>query len=313
MSNINQVSQETAEKTINYLSESSHIYEIQAIQNAFNRFVKQINTYRHINQSLTDNLKQEAKKSILDKNHTLAAYSHEMRIPLHAIRTHAHLLKADLPFIADPSLQQQFEKQIDQILHAEASILHRVDSILSVCKKEDIQIKPEKIVINEWLSHFSVMIKGMVDQSGNRLKVTLLSNHELITTDKKILEQILIVIIDNACKYTQNGSIHISAKRLNQAMVCFDIRDTGIGIHKDDFERIFNPFIRLDAIDGKCRDGLGIGLYLASRLTQAIGGQLSLKSQIGIGSRFRVKIPSRVQKTTHDNNRITAAYEASLE
>ncbi len=312
VNNINRVSQKTSGNKIKYLSESSHIYEIQAIQNAFNHFVKQINSYRHINKTLTDNLKQEAKKSILDKNKILAAYSHEMRIPLHAIRTHAHLLKADLPFIEQPPLQQQFETQIAQILHAESSILHRVDSILSVCKKEDIHITPETLVINDWLNHFTALVKSMVEQSGNTLKVTLLPNHELIKTDKKILEQILIVIIDNACKYTQDGYIHISARRLDHMMVCFDVKDTGIGIHKDDFERIFNPFMRLDAIDGKLRDGLGIGLYLASRLTQAVGGQISLKSRIGIGSRFRVKIPDYVQKTAYDNTSLTDHREARI-
>ena len=288
---IDTASKQTSNQTIKKMTQRSKLREIQAISESFNRFVDQLVAYQKINDTLTANLKQEAQKSILDRSQILAAYSHEMRIPLHNIRTHAHLLKSELVFVNNKKLREMFSQRLQLILGSEASILHRVDSILAVCRQDSILVQPNKLELGPWFSGFCESIRPLVDNSTNHLIIEDLSERQAIITDQELLEQILIVMIDNACKFTHHGVIKCSIKPYKTNMMCFEVADSGTGIMKKDYESIFNPFIRIDTLDGKHHEGLGLGLYIASKLTRALSGKIRLKSQPKIGSQFSVILP----------------------
>jgi signal transduction histidine kinase len=180
---------------------------------------------------------------------------------------------------------------LDTIIKSEESILHRVDCILSVCREDSVVPVSEVIKIKIWLREFTDAMRPLVESAENQFNIEDLSNINVIWSDQKMLEQILMIIIDNACKFTRNGVISFKIKPSLDEGISFIIEDTGPGISKEIRATIFDPFTRMVADDGVRREGLGLGLYIAKKLTLSLSGKISLKSQCSQGSRFIVTLP----------------------
>ncbi len=271
------------------ISVKTRLIEVSALIDAFNRYIDKLTTLQQINRTYSENLKREVKTSIRDKHAMLAAFSHEMRIPLHVIQTHAHLIKQDLPFIGKEVLTISFQQSLDAIIEAESSILKRTENILAVYKKDHIIINPECLDLTKWCQEFTDFIRPLIVSSGhefvieNHLKLTALS------VDQCLLEQILMILIDNACKYTEHGVITFKIVMRKSNMIGFEVKDTGQGIHRNDLKTVFDPMTQMNP--NNPQKGLGIGLYLAMKLARAHGGTICCKSTTNAGSRFIVMIP----------------------
>ena len=113
----------------------------------------------------------------------------------------------------------------------------------------------------------------------------------VVYTDERRLRQILINLLSNAMKFTTRGEVHLGL-RLRNEIAEFEIEDTGIGIAEADIGRIFEPFERVERTDVPAAPGVGLGLTITKLLTQILGGELTVTSTPGVGSRFRVRLTS---------------------
>jgi signal transduction histidine kinase len=116
---------------------------------------------------------------------------------------------------------------------------------------------------------------------------------KLFTDDKKV-SQILRNFISNALKFTQSGEVRVSARLLDADMVEFAVADTGIGIAGEHLQTLFNDFVQLNVPLQKRLRGTGLGLSLARKFAELLGGTVGVESEVGKGSRFWVRLPIRV-------------------
>lgn len=144
-----------------------------------------------------------------------------------------------------------------------------------------------KDVINEAVS----MVKKSAEEKGLPLNLDVAD--VTMKTDRRRLLQCILNLLTNAVKFTEKGSITLTAKSIN-SRIDISVTDTGIGIKAGDITRLFAPFVRLESPLSVQAGGTGLGLYLTKRLVQdALGGTVDVKSKYGKGSTFSLRIPGR--------------------
>lgn len=228
------------------------------------------------------------------KNQFLAKISHELRTPLNGISGFTQLLEKK------PSLNIEDKKQIAIIKQCSDNLLRLINDILDISAIESQQIKVEAKDFN-----FSLLLiesihicKFKADEKGLNLttKNTCIT-HNFFGDDKRI-QQILVNLIDNAIKYTDKGGVTATSS-YQEGNLKVSVADTGCGIAKNDLERIFLPFVQINA-NNFSQEGIGLGLSITQELVNLMNGTLMVASQLGVGSIFSVSlpIPASVKKQT---------------
>jgi CheY-like chemotaxis protein len=153
-----------------------------------------------------------------------------------------------------------------------------------------MRLASDELALSEFLEQIAGMFAPQAEQKGLsfRFEKTGRIPH-IVHADQKRLRQILINLIGNAVKFTDSGSVTVRVRYLRE-IAYFDIIDTGIGIADDDLDRIFLPFERSSAANLREDIGTGLGLAISSMLTHIMGGELAVKSKVGSGSSFHLKI-----------------------
>ena len=211
--------------------------------------------------------------------------SHEIRTPLNVICGYAQV-------IGDPgTLMTAEEKQdiCERITHSSQSLVRIVDEILDIASKESIHFidKNDHASCNSLAREVIQPYLNKQDHSKVSFE-PLLKDSFMITTNRKEVEKILSHLIDNAMKFTQNGSVTLRTYQDNlDHLICFSVTDTGCGIKEGDEEKIFEHFYKSDIY----KEGVGLGLSLARRVARQMGGDVVLDSRYKEGSRFILKLP----------------------
>lgn len=211
--------------------------------------------------------------------------SHEIRTPLNVICGYAQV-------IGDPgALMTAEEKQdiCERITHSSQSLVRIVDEILDIASKESIHFidKNDHASCNSLAREVIQPYLNKQDHSKVSFE-PLLKDSFMITTNRKEVEKILSHLIDNAMKFTQNGSVTLRTYQDNlDHLICFSVTDTGCGIKEGDEEKIFEHFYKSDIY----KEGVGLGLSLARRVARQMGGDVVLDSRYKEGSRFILKLP----------------------
>jgi signal transduction histidine kinase len=112
----------------------------------------------------------------------------------------------------------------------------------------------------------------------------------IINNDRRRVEQVLINLLNNAIKFTEQGEVHVSC-HIRDGWLETSVRDTGIGIKPEDGDRLFKPFQQVDTGPARGHEGTGLGLAICKRLVTAMGGEINFESQWGVGSTFRFTLP----------------------
>lgn len=232
--------------------------------------------------------KEKAVESDKLKTNFLATISHELRTPLNGILGFSELLLSE-------DLNEEIIEMIQSIHQSGNRLLDTINSILDISilesNKLNLKIKEENIldIINEKIAKFL----PLAEEKGLKLtfdfKGTLILN-----TDKKIFAIILNNLIDNALKYTREGSISIKiSKEIINATdyLKLSVIDTGIGIAKENFEKIFKYFSQVSEGYTRTYEGTGLGLSITKHYVDILNGEISLESELEKGSEFTVKIP----------------------
>jgi signal transduction histidine kinase len=225
------------------------------------------------------------------KDRFLASMSHELRTPLNAIFGFTGTLLMGLP---GPLTADQ-ESQLTTIKSSARHLLSLIDDLLDLAKieAEKVDLKRELLDCRAVLDELAAALRPASQSKGLDLLVSGTVPAAMLYTDRRVLSQILINLIDNAIKFTESGSVSVAVTRPDShlpAVVQIDVRDTGRGISGDDLSRLFQPFSRLESQGGQRAPGTGLGLHLSRKLAELLGGTLTCSSVRGVGSTFTLRI-----------------------
>lgn len=257
------------------------------------------------------------------KSEFLANVSHELRTPLNAIVGFVDLLREGVYGELGP-------KQIKPVERIEASanhLRHLVDQILDLAKMAAgrLEVHRELLDLRVFLLDVVSEVESLAREKGLALSVNLETPSSRVRSDPLHLRQILMNLLGNAIKYTHEGGVVVRAYtpplsapdapdgEANKWVV-IEIKDTGIGVHTADLERIFEEFEQVGAGprgDSALR-GTGLGLAISRRLANALGGRIDLESTPGAGSTFSLRLPAETDLLVSPKQSLELAHDASL-
>jgi signal transduction histidine kinase len=223
------------------------------------------------------------------KSRFLSYMSHEFRTPLASITGIAELLAG----CVDGELNGEQQRQVQFIRGSVRELTEMVDDLLDLAKVEAgrITISPDWFEMVDLFSALRGMFKPIVASGTVSLIFEEPDDLPRIFTDDKKLSQILRNFISNALKFTSQGEVRVSAHLLEGGRVEFAVKDTGIGIAAEHLPALFNDFVQIDTRVQKRLRGTGLGLSLARKFSQLLGGEVAVQSELGKGARFSVTIP----------------------
>ncbi|MDR3573011.1 MAG: ATP-binding protein [Anaerolineaceae bacterium] len=222
------------------------------------------------------------------KSSFLATMSHELRTPLNSIIGFTGIL---LQKLVGPLSQEQ-EKQLSMVQGSAHHLLELINDVLDVSKIEAGQV----VVFNELFDMGAAIqksgekIKPLADKKGLAL-ITIITPEVIeISSDRRRVEQILINLLNNAVKFTEQGEVRLESQIENDWLVT-RIIDSGIGIKQEDISSLFKPFQQIDTGITRQYEGTGLGLSICKRLVDLLGGQIWVESELGKGSTFTFTLP----------------------
>ena len=226
------------------------------------------------------------------KSHFLAIMSHELRSPMNAIIGFSQLLLR-----RQQSLNENQEKMVERILNSGRHLLTLIDDILDLSKIEVgcLKLQLAKFNIAELVTATTEEMRSLAEPKNLALRVNLNLQNPYIVNDSTRLRQILINLLSNAIKFTDLGSVEVEVSDLPLNRIMLEVKDTGIGIAQADIEHIFQEFRQANQTITRRHGGTGLGLAIIDRLVQMMEGKITVDTQEGIGSTFRVELPRQVR------------------
>lgn len=224
------------------------------------------------------------------KSRFLSNMSHEFRTPLSSILALSGLLLDR----SDGDLTMEQEKQVRFVRKAAESLLELVNDLLDLAKIEagKVEIRPVEFEVKTMFSALRGMLKPLLTSGSVNLLFEEPEDLPTLYTDEGKVSQVLRNFISNALKFTEQGEIRVTASiDPDRKDMTIAVSDTGIGIQAEDQAKIFEEFTQLDSPIQRKVKGTGLGLPLCKKLALLLGGQISVESQVGIGSVFTLTIP----------------------
>jgi signal transduction histidine kinase len=225
------------------------------------------------------------------KSRVLSDISHEVRTPLNAILNVSRLLLDHL----DGPLTSEQEHQVRMIRDSATTVTELVNDLLELARMEAGKTVARVAVFSagDLFGALRGMFRPLVTSDAVALVIDDVSDLPALETDEGKLGQILRNLISNALKFTERGEVRVSAELRDPDLVAFSVADTGVGIAKEDTERIFQEFTQIENPLQRRAAGTGLGLPLSRKLTAFLGGELSVESRLGHGSVFTAVIPRK--------------------
>lgn len=239
-----------------------------------------------------ESARMAAEDANVAKSQFLTTMSHELRTPLNAIIGYCEILQE--------TVEGEIEQQDLARIHAAGHrLLAMINDALDLSKIEAGRMTPDSahVDLEAMLHEVVATVTPAAAANGNTVvleRQTLLGNAE---TDGFKLSQCLLNLMSNAAKFTRDGQIKLRARREHSAAgdtIFFDVVDTGIGIAADAQARLFQPFVQADATTTRAYGGTGLGLAITRRLAQLLGGDVTVKSALGQGACFTLKVPAKL-------------------
>ncbi|MBX9455911.1 MAG: hybrid sensor histidine kinase/response regulator [Rhizobium sp.] len=238
----------------------------------------------------TDAALQYAKETAEAANRAKSRYvvglTHELRTPLNAVLGYAQLLERD------ESIPDTRRSAIKVIKRSADHLSGLIDGLLDISKIEAgrLQVMSDDINIRDFLDQVTGMLRPQAEAKGVVFEMSIDANlPAYVRTDEKRLRQILVNLLSNAIKYTSEGSVTLDIGYRGQ-VATFTLTDTGHGIPSADLPLIFEPFQRGSGGQSRLAPGLGLGLTITRLLTQTLGGEITVESEEGHGTTFRVRL-----------------------
>jgi CheY-like chemotaxis protein/HAMP domain-containing protein len=228
------------------------------------------------------------------KSEFLSNMSHELRTPLNSVMALSQLM---IRRGTGKDIAQEAE-YLGIIERNGRQLLHLINDILDLSKIEAgrMEVHPTGIDAAELVRQLAQSVEPMVRKKSLAFHLQLPEDLPMVTDESK-LRQILTNLVSNAVKFTEEGSVTVTARtRADEAV--FEVRDTGIGISEQDMDYLFDEFRQLDGSTTRRYEGTGLGLAITRRLTEILGGRIEVQSTVGEGSVFIVTVPLRLTGTS---------------
>ena len=256
--------------------------------------IRDVTERKRIEQVLRDkNL--ELENAALVKDRFLASMSHELRTPLNAIIGFTGTLLMKLP----GPLNAEQEKQLRIVQTGAKHLLSLINDLLDVAKlsANKVTLNLEPVDCKTLIEEVSATLEMEARRKGLAFAVHTPPVDVLLLTDRRALSQILINLVGNAIKFTQQGRVDVVLQDLQLPTgraVQLHVQDTGPGIPLQEQPRLFEAFSRVERADRRHHEGTGLGLHLSRKLAEALGGTLGFDSTEGLGSTFTLQLPEHV-------------------
>ncbi len=257
--------------------------------------------------------KEKAEAADRAKTQFLAMISHEMRTPLNGIVGITELLQ-------ETRLDESQEELLKNLSYS-SSVLHSlISDVLDLTLIEDgkLMLQDLEIRVQKELNNLIEMLRPRLSEKKKEIRIEYLHDDQIpkiLTGDLHRIRQVLINLINNAIKFTNEGYIKVESKLLERkkgiCTVQFVVTDTGIGISEDHKEKLFNKFFRAES--GYEIEGTGLGLSISKTIAELMGGEIGFDSEKGKGSEFRFTIPlTEGQQQPKATEQATASFEDKL-
>lgn len=267
--------------------------------------MKMVNGWKTANQAakerqLEAELKRaEAEEANRAKSEFLAVMTHELRTPLNAVIGYAELINEDLAAEGRDELADDAARITASARH----LLGLIDQILNMSSIDAGQegLAVRDVDVRKLLEEAVLTVQDDARTAGNRISIRVGADAELAHTDGGKLAVSMAALISNAVKFTSNGLIAVNAERDvidGRDMLILSVSDTGIGIASEHLARIFQPFTQVEDATTRTKGGMGLGLSIAQRMAQTLGGDILASSEPGAGSTFTLRVPLRLQAAT---------------
>lgn len=229
------------------------------------------------------------EKALAAKTEFLATTSHEIRTPLNGILGMTQVM------LADSALSAATRDRLGVVHGAGVTMKALVDDILDVAKMEtgNLTIESVPVDLHKTLGDVSRLWEEQARAKGVAFKIEIDQCPQMITGDAARLRQIVFNLLSNALKFTEKGSIELRAQQSAEGLLQIAVHDTGIGIPANKLDEIFESFKQVDAGTTRRYGGTGLGLSICRSLARAMGGDVTVTSQIGAGSTFALTLPYR--------------------
>lgn len=249
-------------------------------------------TERHYRSEALLRAKEDAEAANRAKSTFLSMMSHELRTPLTAIIGYSQLL-GQLMTVGD---YEGVKSDLHHIYTSGKHLLALINDVIELSRidsgQRNLDMRPVNIV--DLVTEAVSMVRPLVTRNRNTLQIECPLDIPIVITDSLKVRQIILNLLNNAAKFTENGEITFTTIYDPQGEVptlIFQIADTGIGIDQRQIPRIFDPFVQVDEALNRRYEGTGLGLALCRRLCEVLGGEISVQSTLGVGSIFTVRLP----------------------
>ncbi|MBW4561394.1 MAG: PAS domain S-box protein [Mojavia pulchra JT2-VF2] len=224
------------------------------------------------------------------KSEFLATMSHELRTPLNAIMGLSQLLQQEMV----GSLNEKQKEYISCVYSSGEHLLALINDILDLSKveagKEELLLLP--LLVSELCNYVISTMSDQALEKGLQLTSEIDPKADICIADERRLKQMLLNLLTNAIKFTPTGQVSLEVNKVTNG-ITFTVADTGIGIDPNHFQFLFEPFKQLDSRLNRQYEGTGLGLALTRKLARLHGGDVTVVSTVGVGSRFTLFLPDQ--------------------
>ncbi|MGI8907372.1 MAG: ATP-binding protein [Candidatus Sumerlaeaceae bacterium] len=237
-------------------------------------------------------LYETAQRANKAKSIFLANMSHELRTPLNAVIGYAEMLQEEVR----PLELDTVSNDLGKIHNAGRHLLSLISDILDLSKIEagKMELHINKFEVGSVVEQVVATVHPLLARNRNELSSVVEPGTGFMKSDETKLRQVLFNLLSNAAKFTERGTIALCVQRDPQdpKWIGFEIRDNGIGMTPEEVAMLFHDFMQIDSSSTRRHGGTGLGLSISKRFCEMLGGEISVKSEKGKGSTFRVRLPA---------------------